>query len=93
MADVFRFPATPPKPPPKNILRATLFTVVAPSQRPLTCAAYDVESGLELRSSYPDDDVQRSELFRGVDRDDRLTEQADSWRLALLAKGFTVTDI
>jgi len=26
----------------------------------------------------------RSELFRGVDRDERLAETADSWHLALL---------
>ena len=45
-------------------------------------------TGLELRLSYPDDDVQRSELFRGVDREDRLAERARSWHLALLERGF-----
>jgi hypothetical protein len=30
----------------------------------------------------------RSELFRGVDRDERCAETADAWRLLLLAKGF-----
>ena len=38
-----------------------------PSGRPLTCAAYQVETGLELRLSYGDD-VMRTQLFRGVDR-------------------------
>jgi len=40
MADVFRFPTTPPPAPPKNDHRATFFTVIGPSQRPLTCAAF-----------------------------------------------------
>ena len=55
----------------------------------MTCAAYEVATGLELRLSYSDDDVMRSELFRGVDREERLAETADSWRLRLLEKGFT----
>ena len=88
MAEVFRFPDSPPPPPPRNVHRATLFQVVGPSGRPLTCAAYEVETGLELRLSYGDD-VMRTALFRGVDRDERLAEAADSWHLALLAKGFS----
>jgi hypothetical protein len=88
MGEVFRFPDPPPPPPPKNVLRAVLFTVMGRSNRPLTCAAYDVETGLELRLSYGDD-VMRSQLFRGVDAEERTTEAADAWRLALLEKGFT----
>jgi len=45
MADVFRFPSTPPPVPPKNIHRATFFTVIGPTNRPLTCAAYEIETG------------------------------------------------
>jgi hypothetical protein len=30
----------------------------------------------------------RSELFRGVDRDERVAEVAESWHRALLEKGF-----
>jgi hypothetical protein len=88
MADVFRFPPTPSAPPPKNIHRATFFTVIGPSGRPLTCAAFDVDTGLELRLSYADDDVMRSELFRSVDADEQLVAKADAWRLTLLQKGF-----
>jgi len=88
MADVFRFPPTPPAPPPKNLLRATLFTVIGPSGRPLTCAAYDVETGLELRLLYADDNVMRSELFGGRDHEDRTAERADAWHLALIENGF-----
>jgi hypothetical protein len=88
MTDVFRFPATPPPPPPKNLHRATFFVVVGASGRPLTCAAYEVATGVELRLSYGDDDMMRSELFRGVDREERLAQIADAWRSRLLAKGF-----
>jgi hypothetical protein len=41
-----------------------------------------------VRLSYGDD-VMRSQLFRGVDRDERLAEAADAWHLALLQKGFS----
>ena len=51
----------------------------------LTCAAYDTEFGLELRLEYPGD-LMRSELFRGVDAEDRCAETADSWHLALIQK-------
>jgi hypothetical protein len=58
----------------------------------MTCAAYEVETGLELRLQYSADDVMRSELFRGVDSNERLTATAESWRLALLEKGFVVIE-
>ena len=90
MGDVFRFPDGPPPPPPKNILRAMFFTMIGPSKRPLTCAAYDVETGIELRLSYGDD-VMRSQLFRGMDREEQTAEAADAWRLALVEKGFKET--
>lgn len=92
MADVFRFPEPPPRPAPKSEHRATFFTATGPSGRPLTCAVYEVATGLELRLSYSDDDVMRSELFRGVDREERLAEAADAWRLRLIGKGFRATD-
>jgi hypothetical protein len=62
------------------------------SGRPLTCAAYETEFGLELRLPYPNDDVMRSELFRGVDRDERLAERADECCVLLITNGFTVQD-
>jgi hypothetical protein len=49
---------------------------------------FQTEFGLELRLSYGDD-LMRSELFRGVDRDERCAEAADAWRLALVNKGFS----
>ena len=81
MADVFHFPDPPQKPGPKNVHRATFFHMIGGSGRTLTCAAYDTEFGLELRLSYGDD-LMRSELFRGVDAEDRCAEIADSWHLA-----------
>src|SRR5258706_14314903 len=41
MAELFRFPATPQPPPPKNELRATLLTVIGPTGGPLTGDAYN----------------------------------------------------
>ena len=89
MADVFRFPDTPkpPPPPPKNIYRAMFFTVIGPSQRPQTCAALDVETGLEVRLFYRPDDVQRSQLFRGPMREDDAASTTDQWWLASIQKG------
>lgn len=89
MADVFRFPDQPKPPPPKNTHRATFFTIIGPSSRPLTCAAFDVETGLEVRLFYEPDDLQGSQLFRGPLREDEAAGLADRWRLALLEKGFT----
>jgi hypothetical protein len=51
----------------------------------LICPAFEIETGLELRLSYGDE-VMRTQLFRGIDRDERLAEAADTWRLALLEK-------
>lgn len=48
-----------------------------PSGRPLTCAAFDVETGFELRLSYSDNDVQRSQLFRGPLQEDNAAN--DPW--------------
>ena len=39
---------------------------------------------------YSEDDVMRSQLFRGLDRDERVAETADGWRQLLVDKGFTV---
>jgi len=60
--------------------------LVGPSGRALTCAAFDTEFGLELRFSYGDD-LMRSELFRGLDRDERRAEAADAWPIALIQEG------
>ena len=59
----------------------------------MVCAGYEVETGLELRLAYRDnDDVMRSELFRGADRETVAAEAADLWQVLLLEKGFTVVD-
>jgi hypothetical protein len=72
---------------PRTPFVQTLLSVVGPTGRPLTCAAYEVQTGLELRLSYGDD-VMRTELFRGIDRGERLAETADAWHSALMQKGF-----
>jgi len=56
----------------------------------MICASYEVESGLVLRLTYRDNnDVMRSELFRGPNREMVASEAADLWRTLLLEKGFT----
>jgi len=67
---------------------ATLWTVRGPSNRDLTCCAYRVQTGLELRIEYSPDDIVASQLFRGRDADERLCEKADVGRLTLIATGF-----
>jgi hypothetical protein len=42
----------------------------------------------ELRTMYTPTEIVASQLFRGIDADERLTEAADQWRLNLIAKGF-----
>jgi hypothetical protein len=59
-----------------------------PTARDLTCSAYRVETGLELRVEYGPQDVVATELFRGVNADEQLASKADVGRLTLLAKGF-----
>jgi hypothetical protein len=73
---------------PVNDHIADLWTLRGASGRHLTCAAYRVQFGLELRTSYSPDDIVATELFRGVDADERLAAKADAWRLALIGKGF-----
>jgi hypothetical protein len=59
----------------------------------MTCSAFDVETGLELRLTHGADDVLRSELFRRPHADERLAKRADEWRLGIIEKGFTVLDV
>ena len=66
----------------------TFWTVRGPSNRDLTCSAYRVQTGLELRVEYGPQDIVASQLFRGRDADEQLAEKADAGRLTLIAKGF-----
>ena len=66
---------------------ATLWTVRGPSNRDLTCCAYRVQTGLELRIEYSPEDIVASQLFQGRDAE-QLAEKADVGRLTLIAKGF-----
>ena len=67
---------------------ATLWTVRGPSNRDLTCCAYRVQTGLELRIEYSPEDIVASQLFRGRHADERLCQKADVGRLTLIATGF-----
>ena len=67
---------------------ATFWTVRGPSNRDLTCSAYRVQTGLELRVEYGPEDIVASQLFRGRHADERLCQKADVGRLTLIATGF-----
>jgi len=64
----------------------------APSSRVLTCAAYQTDTGIELRTSYSGEDIVATELFRGPNADEHVAEHADTWRLNLMLKGFREVD-
>ena len=66
----------------------TLWTVRGPSNRDLTCCAYRVQTGLELRVEYGPEDIVASHVFRGRHADEQLAEKADAGRLTLIATGF-----
>ena len=67
---------------------ATFWTMRGPSNRDLTCSAYRVRTGLELRVEYSPEDIVASHLFRGRDADELLAQKADVGRLTLIATGF-----
>jgi hypothetical protein len=79
-----------PRPPREPLLErvATLFRVQGTSRRPVRCAVYRVETGLELRLEYEDrKDLLQSRLFP-VQDDNAIATLADTWQQALIAKGF-----
>ena len=58
----------------------------------LTCAAYQTDIGIELRTSYSGGDTVATELFRGPNADEHVAEHADTWRLNLMLNGFREVD-
>jgi hypothetical protein len=76
------------KPEPRLERIATLWRMRGTSGRYIECAAFRVETGLELRTMYSPREIIASQLFRGPDADEQVAEAADQWRLKMLAKGF-----
>jgi hypothetical protein len=56
---------------PQNEHLATFWTLRGASDKDLTCAAYRVDTGLELRAGYDANTIVATELFRGNDADAR----------------------
>jgi hypothetical protein len=66
----------------------TFWTLRGASGRDLTCSAYRVATGLELRAEYGPDDIVSTKLCRDDDAEAQIAATADAWRLTLIAKGF-----
>ena len=75
--------------PARNALRADRHALADAREQRVECAAFRVETGLELRTMYSPQEIIASQLFRGPDADEKVAETADRWRLNLLAKGFS----
>jgi hypothetical protein len=63
--------------------------MVGPGNKVLECAAYKVETGIEVRCEYEQGDLLRSQLTADIGT---AREIAEAWRLDVVAKGgFTET--
>lgn len=82
-----RFPVRK-KPEPEQTLIAILWTMTGPSGRVITCDAWSIETGIEVRVSRAGELV-RSQLCRGPSAQTEAVRHADEWHATLVLNGFT----
>jgi hypothetical protein len=69
----------------------TVWTMIGPSGKPLTCELWHVVTGLELRL-LRNGELHRSHLARGPNATDELAGHADDWARVLRNAGFIEHD-
>lgn len=90
MAD-HRFDWLPRQQPPTHVLNEYLcdfWTLRGAADRNITCAAFRVLSGIELRVFYSAEEMISTKLYRGPKADEQVAEAADAIRLTMLGTGF-----
>jgi len=74
--------------PPQNDHLYAFWTLRGATDRDITCSAYRVLTGIEMRVAYSEVEIIGTKLYRGVDADEQVARAADAVRPTMLEKGF-----
>lgn len=88
MTDRFDWlPRMKPEAAPQMEFICEFWTLRGATGRDISCSAFRVATGLELRAGYSAEAIISTKLFRGVDADEQMATAADAWRRILIEKG------